>query len=245
MCFAIAFYDKLILGKITVIFSKYTFEEKDMLRKRLLFFCVIIMISGSAYCVGPNKDGIDNSRSGLTDVMISQSVTGSLADTSQLFEFKVYFKNSGGSVITDTVINYTGGVLGDINVAPPANASVRLAPPNGIGLFSLKHGQTVTFIDIPSDWMMCVTMVRDALYLPKFIDSDGAPGQLGVNSTDERPLSPGKRAIAFTNDRLEIILTGIADIERSDMAFVVMAGAIVFMCLTSALIKYFANRPHN
>ena len=215
-----------------------------MLLKRLLILGLGILISGTAYCAGTNIDGIDNSRRGLTDVTISQSVTGSLADTSQLFDFKIYFKDSSGNVITDTEINYTGGVLRDINITPPADGSVNLAPPYGTGMFSLKHGQTVNFEGIPSDWTMCVTVVRDALYLPKFTDSGGAPGQLGVNSTDERRLSPGKRSIAFTNDRLEIILTGIADIERSDMAFVLMAGTIVLMSLAAFLIKHFVNRPH-
>ena len=213
-----------------------------MLLKRLLTLILGILISGSAYCVGTNKDGIDTSRRGLADVTISQSVTGSLADTSQLFDFKIYFKDSGGKIITDTAINYTGGVLRDSNITPPTNGSVNLAPPYGIGMFSLKHGQTVTFEDIPSDWAMCVTMVRDALYLPKFTDSNGAPGQLGVNSTGERPLNSGKRLIAFTNDRLEIILTGIADIEHSDMAFILMAGTIVLMSLTAFLIKHFAKQ---
>jgi len=201
-----------------------------------------ILISGLAYCAGAGNDGADDLRTGFTDVTISQSVTGSLADTSQLFDFKIYFKDSGGNVITDTAVNYTGGVLNDTNVTPPADGSVDLTPPYGIGIFSLKHGQTATFKDIPSDWTMCVTIVRDALYLPKFTDSNGEPGQLGVSSTDERPLSPGKRSIAFTNDRLEIILTGIADIEHSDRAFVLMAGTIVFMSLAAFLIKHFVKR---
>jgi hypothetical protein len=206
-----------------------------MLLKQLLVFCLVLLISGSAY-------GAGDSQTGFTDIAVSQIVTGHLADNSQIFDYKIYFKDSGGSIITGTAVKYKGGVISGINTSPPADASMHLTFPDGIGAFSLKHGQVATFEGIPSGWTMCVIAVRDALYLPKFTDSGDAPGQLGVNSTGERSLSPGKRSIAFTNDRLEVILTGIADIEWSDMAFVLMAGIIVLMCLVSVFIKRLAGR---
>jgi hypothetical protein len=208
----------------------------------MLVLCLIVLICGSAYGANAGNDETKNLETGFTDLTVSLSVVGNLADNSQLFNFKIYFKDIDGNVITDTAVKYTGGVLIDANALPPADASVDLEFPDGIGVFDLKHGQTATFEDIPSDWMMCVSMVRDAMYMPKFTDSGGAPGQLGVNSTGERPLRSNSRLVAFTNDRLDIILTGIADIEWSNSAFTFMAAAIALMCLTPVCIKLIMSR---
>ena len=110
---------------LRVIFSKFYTEDKIMLLKRLLIISLGILLSSSVYCASAVNDGADDLRAGFTDVTISQSVTGSLADPSQLFDYKIYFKDSGGNVITDTIIKYTGGVLSDTNVAPPRVCQMR------------------------------------------------------------------------------------------------------------------------
>jgi hypothetical protein len=144
-----------------------------------------------------------------------------------------------------TVSNHVTGVLADkskqfsfdIYFTDGAGSVVREET------FYLKDGQSFAFERIPADWTVCVTIERDALYVPIFTDTGGERGDVGEHSTGDRGLNPGNREIAFENDRLEIVLTGIADIEWSDMAFVLMAGSLVAMCLASVFVKRLLDKP--
>jgi hypothetical protein len=126
-------------------------------------------------------------------------------------------------LIADETIEYKGGTLAGITADAPADSSLTLGK-NGSGFIYLKHGQTITFSNISIEWKINVKELYDANYVATYSlngNQSEAPGILGTGFIT---LAKGENyTIDYTNDRKEIILTGVESNEMADLGFLLLA----------------------
>jgi hypothetical protein len=145
------------------------------------------------------------------DVTASKVVTGHFINKSKDFEFTASFKGADKQPLTGTFA-YQGGTIPGMGAAAPTDGTLTLIDGNCV--FSLKHGQTITILNLPGDASIRIVETVNADYKPSFTDSAGASG---TNDTGEdfRDLSVSgttERAFSFFNaQKVTPVPTGITD----------------------------------
>jgi hypothetical protein len=142
------------------------------------------------------------------DVTVSKTVTGLYANKLIPFTFMVQFLDNNNNFLNaGETFAYEGGALPNTGVAPPANDTLTLSS-NGTATFTLKHGQTITIIDIPSDYQIKFVETPDSLYDISYKDS-GDPLDPGDKEMDYKIVGAGSRRFDFVNERKYVPPMGI------------------------------------
>ena len=139
-----------------------------------------------------------------TTLTISKVVTGQFGDLTRQFAFTVTLTGADGQPLAGPLA-YTG----DPDTGP-GDGSLLLD--RGVGVFTLRHGQSITVQDVPADCSVRVVETPDAGYTISIADSEGAvipdpasPGDTGVLGMTSSP-----RALTFTNTRVIPPPTGVS-----------------------------------
>ena len=173
-----------------------------------------------------------------TDVTISKTVTGSFADKNKYFTFTLSFKDATNTPLTGT-ISYTGGAIPGLGATAPANGILTLA--GGQATVTLKHGQTVTLLDVPANALIRIQETPVSNYSPSFTDSAGTPGSPGTFDTDFMVVGINgivERTFAFFNGVIvDIVPTGIMDDFMSTLALPVIAVLFLLGWLAAGVMQ--------
>jgi len=158
-----------------------------------------------------------------TTLMISKTVTGAFGDKTREFTFKITVRpaNAGGGGLGERpgsgggigqqpnqTFNYVGGSF-IAGVTPPPDGVLTLTANNDYtATLTLKHGQTVTVLDVPQNCQIQIVETSDPNYKTSFIDSLNPNTAVQNNDTGMLPMS-ADRVFDFTNNKIEVPPTGI------------------------------------
>ena len=166
---------------------------------------------------------------------VSKRVTGDLANIEQYFDFSITLTIP--SLVVDVPQYYRAYVIENNTVVN--NGSYIQVRPGVATAFSLKHGQRLVFVDTPVGTSYTVEEVEPIGYTPSVIvitnaeevyKAEGKPSE--TLSTDVRFVGELANSAAFTNNRSNVVPTGI---NISNLPFV---GLIVLAIV--ALIGFVA-----
>ena len=165
--------------------------------------------------------------SGVTSVTVSKTVTGRFANKSMEFTFTAYLRDENGQPMTGNIA-FTGGTITGMGANAPADGVLTLDD-YGKSAFTLKHGQTITILDVPANAQIRIVETTNVDYDPSFKDSAGASGTTndtdfrvaGVNGTTDR------RFDFFNAQKVEIVPTGIADDTSWTAALLMIAASLL------------------
>jgi len=134
------------------------------------------------------------------DVTVSKTVKGQFFDRSTYFDFTVYLQDANGPITGS--INYNkGSVSGTLNLDH-----------EGKDTFTLKHGESITLLDIPGDAKIRIVENEDTDYIQSFTDTSGAGGETDTGFRVVMVNGATTRTFAFLNEqKAPIVPTGIAD----------------------------------
>lgn len=137
---------------------------------------------------------------------LAKTVSGNIGDKGKEFEFEIRLTDKDGVDLPNGMYSYTGGTVVD-GVTAPADGTISLV--NGKATVTLKHGQSVTIIGLPTD----------AKYTIVEKDADAYTTSITANPTatisdDSRTVSGNLRAnatttITYNNERNSGPITGI------------------------------------
>ena len=155
---------------------------------------------------GENKEKVEEltNKYELGSLTVSKEVTGNLGDRNQLFDIKVTFE-AEGDVLSDITVETesTGTNPAKVAMADWENGTAEVD-------IQLKHGESLTFKDIPAN--VTYTVVEDEKHAAD--DPNGADGSTGYTVTydgDEGEIAAGETSEAsITNDKNITIDTGVA-----------------------------------
>ena len=166
---------------------------------------------------------------------ISKQVTGTAANKIKPFTFNVFFTDSSDAPLpANTTFVYEGGVINGMGASAPLDGTLTLDS-GGKATFTLTHGQTITIKAIPSDVKIKITESA-AGYYTSFKDSADTSNTIWYNM-DLTTVGDKARIFAFTNERAEVVPTGIAggywgvEIWLLTVALIILSGvaATVFI----------------
>lgn len=142
----------------------------------------------------------------LQDLTISKLVTGDYADKTEIFSFIIYLPGNGDPDVVKSY-TYTGGTIAGTGATAPVGGTLSLTN-DTYAFFSLKHGQTITIKDVPSDGSIRIVESPVTGYNAYYTDSKT---QTVVKSFDTGTLVMGEanRRFDFENKRDAITPTGI------------------------------------
>lgn len=171
---------------------------------------------------------LPNYRIQQTAITVSKIVSSNYIDFKKSFTFKIRFWNVDDKpFMSGTQFEYTGGIIPDSGAAAPLGGTLTLDS-SGQATFTLKHGQMITFSEIPVNSRIQVIEITDTNYVPSFKDSEAMDAESSAD-TGIRVLT-GDRTFAFTNTRLALVPTGIStgtqDREFLVLSMLLLAGAL-------------------
>jgi len=157
-----------------------------------------------------------------TDVTISKTVAGSFADRTKPFSFTVALRDAGGTPMSAGTSFTTVGGTGTLTLDA-----------NGAAVISLKHGQSITIINVLSACNIQIAETPESGYTTEFTDSGGASGS---DDTGFRPVGDAARTFAFKNTRATAPPTGIIEDVRAFTALLLCAALLLAACTTAAFV---------
>ncbi len=196
-----------------------------------------------------------------TVLAVSKEVTGNFANQSKYFQFNVRVNNpatvtNAATVYKAYVLDGDGAVVTD--TANAATEYIRTDPVNGAYIefttaveqtVHLKHGQRLSFTDLPVGARFAVTEAATVGYTPSYVLTVNGGAGSAVNGTDNTALGFTNQYIgeaangaAFTNTNRDITPTGI----RADhLPYIVLIGVVVFGVMVFIAVKLRRNRRHS
>lgn len=150
-----------------------------------------------------NKAVFENTYESLT---LAKTVSGNIGDKGKEFEFEIRLTDKDGVDLPNGMYSYTGGTVVD-GVTAPADGTISLV--NGKATVTLKHGQSVTIIGLPTDAKYTIVETNAEAYTTKitakptatiYEDSRTVSGSLSANATT---------TITYNNERNSGPITGI------------------------------------
>ncbi|MCL2513155.1 MAG: hypothetical protein FWF08_04555, partial [Oscillospiraceae bacterium] len=155
-----------------------------------------------------------------TTLTVSKEVAGDYANRGKVFNFTVYFEDSGGKApVPGTNFYYikeTGG-----NTAENGTLTV---VDGGIADFSLAHGQKIIISGVDADGRMRIAEDEYPYYDASFADSELGYEEGGDTGPQMRDMTPD-RVFDFTNERVEVPETGL-DTGRLGAGFILPVSAL-------------------
>jgi len=157
---------------------------------------------------------------------VTKAVAGEYSDKGKTFLFSIYLMDSSGDPLHDyQTYQYEGDVLDSIvGAIPPQNGELDLDD-QGRGQILLKHGQSITLLDIPTSGKVRIVEENGMNYLTTHLDSQGTDPVENAD-TGEQALSGGARTFAFTNIR-EPITESSLDLGSLGKPFVLIAALLL------------------
>lgn len=137
---------------------------------------------------------------------LAKTVSGNIGDKGKEFEFEIRLTDKDGVDLPNGMYSYTGGTVVD-GVTAPADGTISLV--NGKATVTLKHGQSVTIIGLPTDAKYTIVETNAEAYTTKitakptatiYEDSRTVSGNLSANATT---------TITYNNERNSGPITGI------------------------------------
>lgn len=150
-----------------------------------------------------NKAVFKNTYESLT---LAKTVSGNIGDKGKEFEFEIRLTDKDGVDLPNGMYSYTGGTVVD-GVIAPADGTISLV--NGKATVTLKHGQSVTIIGLPTDAKYAIVETNADAYTTNITakptatiknDSRTVSGSLSANATT---------TITYNNNRESGPITGI------------------------------------
>ena len=140
-------------------------------------------------------------------------------------------------VLTDP-LSYIGGILPDSGATAPSDDTLELDT-NGKTTFTLRHGQSITILDVPADAKIQIEEAADENYTTTFLDSERTKYEEG-NDTGVRDMTEDSRSFHFVNERRIPVPTGI---DPSNTFIILLLPILVILAgLTSFMIKIACRR---
>ena len=111
---------------------------------------------------------------GVADVTISKIVSGDYASKMKSFEFTVSFMDENGQALSmGETFDSEGGTIPGKGASKP-NDKVLTLEAGGKAVFQLKHGQTITIKDVPSDVMIKIKETDNSYSTTYKVNENGA-----------------------------------------------------------------------
>jgi hypothetical protein len=167
-------------------------------------------------------------------VTVSKVVTGEYADKNKPFDFTIMLWDTVANAYVEEV-SYTDNNTG-------VSGSLTLDS-NGEGSFELMHGQSITFGNLSADWIINIKEKETQSYKPSCsITPQGITLPENENTltygdpleTGDLMINPGMCTIEFSNERDELIVTGLENMSESNKIFMITAGSL--LALGAALL---------
>ncbi|MDR2035832.1 MAG: hypothetical protein LBP91_04075 [Coriobacteriales bacterium] len=172
------------------------------------------------------------------NITVGKKVTGALANEREAFVFTVYLCHSNGeSLPQGEVIAYTGNSPGNTGAPAPDDGELTLDK-DGAATFSLKHGQSITLLEIPAKVQIRIVETPSGNYIPSFTDTGGT----GNTGNDTGFLTAGvgdelERSFTFTNARTLLpIFIGITD-ESWPLLVLLAAALLALLSLRAVRLR--------
>lgn len=155
-----------------------------------------------------------------SQLKISKNVTGDLGNHQKPFTFKIQFaknalESAGGSIATVAANKVT-----EENSTTPVTS----LEADKTYTFTLKHGEDLTFNNLPVGTKYTVTEVGDSDYTPSFTlngqtKTEGNKGQ--DLTTDQKVINEGQNEVAYTNEDNTTVITGVV---INNLPYILLAG---------------------
>jgi len=161
-----------------------------------------------------------------TTLTISKRVAGTMANKTTMFEFTVGIYDNAGMAYHDAEYKY---VIVNASGATIAADTLTLSH-SGEWTFHIKHGESLIISDILADDYFRVIEDDYADYEASFIDSKDTTSTLVISKdTTLLGMDGTPRTITFTNERIIVPVTGIAN--PGSMLILTMLALCVLICL--------------
>jgi uncharacterized repeat protein (TIGR01451 family) len=172
-------------------------------------------------------------------VSLSKFVTGKYPNRTREFIFEVYFTDADKNLLTGTSFPYVGGIIpGSGATEAPVNGTAT----DGYAKIVLKHGQMVTFEDVPSEAMVKVEEAEDHGYWPMY-RVNGGSGTKDFQ-TDEINVGEDEQGltIEFENTHFSPVPAGISGDALEPMMFLSILALFLASLLPIFLRLWFSLR---
>ena len=167
-----------------------------------------------------------------TTVTVTKQVSGLYANKRTEFSFSLMVEDSTHTALARQVVAYS---ISEEGVSGVVDGSLTLDE-RGMGTFTLRHGQSITFKDLPAHGYVQVVEEYDSSYEASFIDSEfitSTPVNAG-NDTTLLALTQEARTFDFTNTRITEIESGV--LENIDSALLPLTIIAVTVALLGAML---------
>ena len=162
----------------------------------------------------------------ITTLTISKAVAGSMANESISFMFTVSIFDNSGAALDGAEFEYE---FMNTNNATTQTGTLLLNG-NGEWSFRLKHGESLVITGISPDGYIQVVEDHNAYYEASYIDSEDLTSTKVINrDTTLLAMTEAPRTIAFTNERLYVPETSIADPETMPYVIAPVAATILLI----------------
>ena len=192
-----------------------------------------------------NATGLDTlllKYEGATDVLVSNTVAGDIANKRKDFDYTVFLMDAKGDPIgSGKSFSYVGSILSGSGATNPGNGTLTTGP-DGQATFTLQHGQAITIKNLTIGSKIRIEQTPEDGYTITHTDSLSASTTVpGGNTTDKVLTAIAQRAFAFKNDTGNIVLTGLDSGTLSVMMALQLTAALISLAL-SALIMIEVKR---
>jgi len=169
----------------------------------------------------------------LDDLTVSKAVEGEFGDKTKAFSFNISIKDKAGGNVTKTFVCDGGVLTGSAYTGVTAPASGILSISNGVGSFTLKHGQSITIRHLDPSYKIQVTEADPGTsYTTKYIkDGAGADGR----AVREFTLGGKNAVINYTNTRALVPATGI---QEGSHSWIPVLGVALVGCVILGFVAY-------
>lgn len=167
---------------------------------------------------------------------ISKITTGTLADTTKVFQFKLMIMQppteTADQAVYEARVEDEGGVTGTVNFKSGVEAT-----------FTLRHGQRLIFENLPAGTRYNVTEVGvEDRYIPSVVVKENGverANQIGGDAIDLSTGSAlvgeyGENSVVFTNTIQDTPVTGLL---MNNLPFILLGAVAVFAFATLTILK--------
>ena len=164
-----------------------------------------------------------------TSLTISKVVEGPMANETTAFKFTVSVFDNSGTALDGAEFKYEITNANDVTILA---GTLRLDH-SGEWTFNLKHGESIVITGISPDGYIQIVEDQNAYYEASYMDSEDLTSTK-VTSCDTTMLAmtEAPRTIDFTNERIYVPETGIADLDNMPYAMMPITATLLLAAKT-------------
>jgi hypothetical protein len=167
-----------------------------------------------------------------TSLTISKMVEGPMANETTAFKFTVSIFDNSGTALAGAEFEYE---ITNVNNVTMQTGTLQLDN-SGEWTFSLKHGERIIINGVSPDGYIQVVEEQNAYYEASYIDSEDLTSTKVVDKdTTMLAMTEAPRTIDFTNERIYVPETGIADPDT--MPYVMMPIATTLLLAAKTILR--------